>query len=121
MVRREKDYPALIKTVREQLELSQEDLAREIGVSYATVNRWENGAPGGSWGPMYGELLTFDDPETRLPAIDLLESFLLDRPSIYTRVLVLAIIHGGAVPAWFYVGLAPFYRPRTLPQDFWSG
>lgn len=43
MVRREKEYPALIKTVREQLNLSQEDLAREIGVSYATVNRWENG------------------------------------------------------------------------------
>ena len=43
MVRREKDYPALIKTVRAQLDLSQEDLAREIGVSYATVNRWENG------------------------------------------------------------------------------
>ena len=43
MVRRDKHYPALIKTVREQLDLSQEDLAREIGVSYATVNRWENG------------------------------------------------------------------------------
>jgi len=23
--------------------LSQEDLARQLGVSYATVNRWENG------------------------------------------------------------------------------
>ena len=43
MIRREKDYAALIKTVREQLDLSQEDLARKIGVSYATVNRWENG------------------------------------------------------------------------------
>jgi len=42
MVRKGKDYPALIKIVREQLDLSQEDLAREIGVSYATVNRWEN-------------------------------------------------------------------------------
>jgi putative transcriptional regulator len=37
------DYPSLIKQVRRQLELSQEDLARELGVSYATVNRWENG------------------------------------------------------------------------------
>ncbi|MDY6832239.1 MAG: helix-turn-helix domain-containing protein [Thermodesulfobacteriota bacterium] len=33
----------LIKEVRVQLDLSQEDFAREIGVSYATVNRWENG------------------------------------------------------------------------------
>lgn len=37
------DVAILIKEVRVQLALSQEDLAREIGVSYATVNRWENG------------------------------------------------------------------------------
>lgn len=37
------DYPSMIKEVRKQLALSQEDLARELGVSYATVNRWENG------------------------------------------------------------------------------
>lgn len=37
------DYPAMVKEVRRQLALSQEDLARELGVSYATVNRWENG------------------------------------------------------------------------------
>jgi len=36
------DYPLLVKEVRRQLALSQEDLARELGVSYATVNRWEN-------------------------------------------------------------------------------
>ncbi len=33
----------IFKEVRLQLALSQEDLARELGVSYATVNRWENG------------------------------------------------------------------------------
>ena len=37
------DVAIFIKEVRVQLALSQEDLAREIGVSYATVNRWENG------------------------------------------------------------------------------
>lgn len=36
------DYPSLIKEVLRQLAISQEDLARELGVSYATVNRWEN-------------------------------------------------------------------------------
>ena len=36
------DYSSLVKEVRRQLALSQEDLARELGVSYATVNRWEN-------------------------------------------------------------------------------
>lgn len=28
--------------MRQQLAISQEDLARQLGVSYATVNRWEN-------------------------------------------------------------------------------
>ncbi len=37
------DYAALVKEVRRQLAMSQEDLVREVGVSYATVNRWENG------------------------------------------------------------------------------
>jgi len=36
------DYPKLVKEVRSQLAISQEDLARQIGVSFATVNRWEN-------------------------------------------------------------------------------
>jgi len=40
---KDRDYPALVKEVRRQLALSQEDLARELGVSFATVNRWENG------------------------------------------------------------------------------
>jgi len=34
--------PALFKEVRMQLGLSQEGLARKLGVSFATVNRWEN-------------------------------------------------------------------------------
>ena len=32
-----------LKKIRQQKGWSQEDLAREIGVSFATVNRWENG------------------------------------------------------------------------------
>ncbi len=37
------EFPALVRNVRAQLKFSQEDLARELGVSFATVNRWENG------------------------------------------------------------------------------
>lgn len=32
-----------IKCVREKLFLSQEAMAKELKVSFATVNRWENG------------------------------------------------------------------------------
>ena len=33
-----------VKLVRTELKLSQEDLARELGVSFATINRWEKGS-----------------------------------------------------------------------------
>lgn len=36
-------FPVLVRDVRRQLELSQEELAQALGVSFATVNRWENG------------------------------------------------------------------------------
>ena len=35
--------PQRIKELRERLELTQEIFARILGVSFATVNRWENG------------------------------------------------------------------------------
>ena len=34
---------AELKNIRQQHGWSQEDLARKIGVSFATVNRWGNG------------------------------------------------------------------------------
>jgi superfamily II DNA or RNA helicase/DNA-binding XRE family transcriptional regulator len=37
------DYPRRVRTVRARLELTQAKLAEQIGVSFATVNRWENG------------------------------------------------------------------------------
>ena len=43
MVTKTNNYPSLVKEIRKQLDLSQEDLARELGVSFAAVNRWENG------------------------------------------------------------------------------
>ncbi len=39
----EQNLLELVKEVRRQLGISQEDLARDLGVSFATVNRWENG------------------------------------------------------------------------------
>jgi ERCC4-related helicase len=37
------DYPDRIKRVRGRLGLTQQALAQRLGVSFATVNRWENG------------------------------------------------------------------------------
>ncbi|RLB93762.1 MAG: transcriptional regulator [Deltaproteobacteria bacterium] len=36
-------FPELVKEVRKQLGISQEELAHKLGVSFATINRWENG------------------------------------------------------------------------------
>lgn len=37
------DIASELKRIRQVHGWSQEDLARELGVSFATVNRWENG------------------------------------------------------------------------------
>lgn len=33
----------LLKDIRKELRLSQEDLARALNISFTTINRWENG------------------------------------------------------------------------------
>jgi hypothetical protein len=68
-----------------------------------TPDRLPKKGTGAPWAPVYGELLTFDDPETRLPAIDRLEGFRPGGPCLYRRVLVSAQAHGTVLPAWLYV------------------
>jgi len=36
------EFSEKVKYVRERLNISQEDLARALNVSFATINRWEN-------------------------------------------------------------------------------
>ena len=37
------DVPTLLRTLRKELNVSQEQLAQRLGVTWSTVNRWENG------------------------------------------------------------------------------
>jgi len=67
-----------------------------------TPDRLPNKGTGAPWGPVYGELLTFDDPVIRLPAIDRLEGFHPGGPCLYRRVLVPVRINGTGLPAWLY-------------------
>jgi len=39
----QKDVPRILKTIRKTLNLTQEQLAHRLGVSFVTVNGWENG------------------------------------------------------------------------------
>ena len=43
MNKAELDFKKLIKQYRENMFLTQEELGDIVGVSYVTVNRWENG------------------------------------------------------------------------------
>src|SRR5215475_5165399 len=37
------DYSVRVRSVRRRIKLTQTQLAKRIGVSFATINRWENG------------------------------------------------------------------------------
>jgi len=81
----------------------------------------ENATPG-DWGPVYGELLTFDDPESRLPAIDRLEGFHPGGSSLYRRVLVPVHARESVVLAWLYIGDESLRRGiELIPTGIWSG
>ena len=67
-----------------------------------TPDRLLKNATGAPWAPVYGELLTFDDPETRLPSIDRLEGFHHGNPCLYRRVLVPVRASGTRLPVWLY-------------------
>ena len=68
---------------------------------------------------VYGELYTFDDPERRLPRLDVLEDFSPSNPSSpYRRVLVPVYPDGSDVTlAWAYAARHP--RGTHLPGGRW--
>lgn len=37
------EFPEIVRFVRKQLGLSQKQLAQALNISFATINRWENG------------------------------------------------------------------------------
>ncbi len=39
----ERDVAGLVKRLRDRMGLTQEQFAREVGVTFSTVNLWENG------------------------------------------------------------------------------
>ena len=68
---------------------------------------------------MYGEIITFDDPETRLPAIDQLEGFRPGGHSLYRRVLVPASANGARELAWVYAVEATGIKGRRIVPGSW--
>ena len=66
---------------------------------------------------VYGELLTFDDPEERLPALDGLEGFSPGATCLYQRVLVPVEVPESRLLAWAYA--IPSATGAHLPDGRW--
>ena len=96
------DYPALVVPEEPILAYGTSDFARD-----AEEQRRLGGGPVQlPAGPrVFGEIIVFDDPESRLPALDHLEGFdPADASSHYKRVLLPVETDGGAaILAWAYV------------------
>ncbi len=65
------------------------------------------------WDTVHGELMTFDDPEDRLPALDSLEGYVPGEEGLYERVLVPVEVASEVVLAWTYrgMGITGVYLP----------
>ena len=98
---------------------AQQRLARQVEPRFAAEG--PSGRPTGNRGIVKGELLVFDDPEIRLPAIDRLEGFHPGGRSLYSRVLVPMRVRDAFTVAWTYaVETKPPDWPR-LESDRWTG
>ena len=95
---------------------TQARLSDQVGSSPRPVPA---SATAGAWGAVYGELLTFDDPESRLPGIDRLEGFRPGGPSLYRRVLIPASVNGARELAWVYTVETTRIKRRRIVSGCW--
>ncbi len=98
------------------------DVATQAGLSdwVGSCSRAEReSATAGPWGAVYGELLSFNDPEARLLAIDRLEGFRPGGCSLYRRVLILATVDGARELAWVYTVEKTGIKRRRIVSGRW--
>ena len=95
---------------------TQARLSSRVGSSSRPV---PESATAGAWGAVYGELLTFDDPASRLPAIDRLEGFRPGGSSLYRRVLVPVTVDGAPELAWVYTVETTGIKQRRIVSGCW--
>lgn len=95
-------FPALVVPRQDITAIGTRDYLAD-----AESQRHPTRGPGASvsgWSTVHGELLFFDDPDERLPALDGLEGFRPGEQSFYTCVLVPATLAdtGTTIAAWAY-------------------
>jgi gamma-glutamylcyclotransferase (GGCT)/AIG2-like uncharacterized protein YtfP len=72
------------------------------------------------WGLVRGQLMTFDDPEERLPRLDRLEGFRPDGPSLYNRVLIPVLLSEARLTAWAYMSSGESWGLRPVKSGCWK-
>lgn len=115
-------YPALVVPEEDIFALGTANYEDDARVGAAVFLPGVANVPG-SWDMVQGDLLTFQDPEDRLPALDTLEAYdpRSSRSGPYRRVLVRATLDGArddGLAAWTYaVGEAV---GDYLPGGIWT-
>jgi gamma-glutamylcyclotransferase (GGCT)/AIG2-like uncharacterized protein YtfP len=106
------EFPAMTPPREDILACGTADILSDIETQErfeASLKNIEIPAPessgiGAGWGEIEGELLVFDDPQTRLPLLDSLEEFYPGGQSTYIRALVPVTLSGGLkTTAWIYI------------------
>ena len=105
-------FPALVVPAETILAVGTGDYAGDAG-----KQRSEVGMSLPSEAVAHGELLTFDDPKARLPALDGLEGFRPGEPGLYRRVLIPVHADGESLLAWAYAAEHP--AGNYLPGGTW--
>jgi len=120
--------PKAIRELREHLHLTQEVFASILGVSFATVNRWENGktVPAGDYVRVLWTLQQLTEDNTPGPAIDWKRVGALSAMAavaglspLLTLGAALAPVLIARLPSWSDVPLGKVStgRPRARPKE----
>ncbi len=96
---------------------TQACLAAEFAVHTQAPDITGKSVQPASQDPVYGELLTFDDPETRLRAIDR-RGLPPGGPGLYRRVLMSVCAKENIVLAWLYAGTT-LQGTRVITSGKW--
>ena len=95
------------------------DVATQARLSAWVGSSLRPDTEGATVGAVSGELIAFDDPVSRLPAIDHLEGFRPGGSSLYRRVLVPASVSGARELAWVYTVEAAGIKGRRIMSGSW--
>ena len=95
-------FPALVVAQEDVLAIGTTDYFADAERQHQAIPG--PGSPSLNWDVVYGEVLTFDDPEKHFPALDDLEGFHPGEKNFYRRVLIPAklVDTEDSVPVWAY-------------------